>query len=63
MRIRIQSDGTAAGTKIVTDTGELITGCTGITWHVTVSPGIARATLEFEAVEVDCIATTDEVKT
>ncbi len=54
MRVKIISDGTARGTRVVNaDTGEAIGGVVGIHWHLTVKGVIADVTLDLLKVPVE----------
>lgn len=53
MRLKIVSDGTSNGTKIVDEeSGEEVRGVTHIEWSLGVDE-LAKVTIEFEAVSVD----------
>jgi len=54
--IKIVSDGTAMGTKVLDADGKLIPGCiTRIEWSVDVD-SFAEAKITFEGIEIDAIA-------
>lgn len=54
MRLRIISDGTPQGTRVLDGNGRMIKGIASVTWNVDAS-GRAKATLTFNNVAVDVI--------
>jgi hypothetical protein len=59
-RIRIVSDGTAHGTRVLNADGEPIPGVTKIEIEPLEPCGIVRAKLTFHFVELDVVANNDE---
>lgn len=59
--IRITSDGTSAGTRIMTHEGKPIVGVTSIKIDEIKPDGLVRATLEFDLVELDIQANIENV--
>jgi len=64
MKIKIISNGTAFGTKVVNaETGENVENISEIVWRCSVANKIAEADLRFNEVETDVIGETEsEVK-
>jgi hypothetical protein len=59
MKIKIISDGTSAGTKIVDqDTGEFLNNAVSVTWRISVH-GTAVATVTLRDVPVDVVGEAD----
>lgn len=54
MRLRIASDGTAAGTRVETEDGHVLDGVQAITFTM-VSPGLAQAMLIVEPVQCEIV--------
>ena len=53
MKLKIISDGTSLGTKIVnSDTGEEVEEITSIHWEITAGEG-SRATIQFDRIQCD----------
>lgn len=52
MRIKIISDGTKAGTRVVDERGEKVEMVTAIEWRIG-APGVADARITFRAVPVE----------
>jgi hypothetical protein len=54
VRLRITSDGTPKGTRVVTEDGKLIRGVQLVSWHLSTAE-MARCTIEVRAVAVDLV--------
>jgi hypothetical protein len=54
VRLRITSDGTPKGTRVVTEDGTLIRGVQLVSWHLSTGE-MARCTIEVRAVAVDLV--------
>lgn len=64
MKIKIVSDGTVRGTKVVNaDTGDWIEGITAIEWRVEAGARTARANIEMMKIPVEMAATVDKATT
>jgi len=59
MKIKIISDGTPLGTKVLDENGIEITGICEVTWFI-YPDGPARARLTFANVEIEAIGEADE---
>jgi hypothetical protein len=56
MKIKIVSDGTPMGTKVVNaETGEAIKGVCGVSWSLSDNRSIGRAIVEFALVPVELV--------
>lgn len=61
VNIKIVSDGTALGTRVVNaETGEAVDGVTAIRWSVDWKSGQVRAIVEYTAVPVELVAHTSD---
>lgn len=61
MRIKIESDGTPQGTRVLNaETGDMVEGVTGVEWVLPDCNSYARATLIFERVECEVIGEAEE---
>lgn len=59
--VRIESDGTIQGSRIIDQDGKEILGWSKVTWLI--GPrGVARAYVEFPAVELDVSISTNELE-
>jgi len=62
MKIKIISDGTANGTKVVNaETGELVHHVSSVEWKVSVESSLAEAVVTFSNVAVEIEAELSEV--
>lgn len=62
MRVKIISDGTAVGTKLVNaETGELVENVTSLTWSATAGHGHGVANLTIEWVPAEIEADIDDI--
>ena len=56
MKIKIISDGTVTGTRVLdADTGEELKDCTAVHWYIDTVHGIAIADVRFWKTEVDLV--------
>lgn len=61
MKLRIESDGTPAGTRVLDENGKAIENVVGLTWELGVG-GIARCKMQLVATPVDVVGTEDPVQ-
>lgn len=56
MKIKIISDGTSAGTQVLTEDGKPLDNIKSVTWSVTAgSPGLAEVSVVFRQVNVELV--------